>query len=277
MNDDVSSLEQQATNLRDQGKGLEAIEKYKQAKKLYQDSGDLVRAAGMQQMIGVCYKIEDDTEKSIAALQQAIEDYKSAGDKLGPGRVARDIGISYLNDDQLDEAEKYLTQSKELLEALPSDSATKQSVDETVARDSELGVTLAKIGLLYVKQNKLDDAKTVLAEGLKLIRQVGHPSHEVTTLMHLAAMFFAGEQYGQMLVNLEAALGVIYEHNMVERHARRLCEIWGLMAHGFAKHDNMVSAKHYAKKSLDYMSTLSDEAKNLLRKLVNADELEKML
>ena len=266
-------LERTATTLRDQGKGLEAVGVYQQAKKAYIEDGDLTRAAGMQHMTGVSYKIENDLEHALNALNEASRDYEAAGDLLGPGRVQRDIGIMYEYYDQLDLANEHLLKSKESLEAAPKDAKTANGEK----RNAELGITLAKLGLVALRLSHLDQAEQYMMDGLVMIRGAGHPFYEMTTLMHLGSLYFATGHYGRMLANLEAALGLIYEYNMQEEQTRRLAQIWGLMAHGYLNLENMETARYFAEKSFTVIHNLSESAAGPVKKDIQAEALQHQL
>lgn len=264
----AQELEERATILRNQGKGYESIPVYQQAKDLYVQTGSLARAAGCQHMIGVSYKIENDIEKAMPAYEEAIEEYRKAGDALGPGRVHRDIGIMYEYHDQLDKAESYLLRSREELESVS---------DESQAKNAELGITLAKLGLIDIRFSRLDSAEKYLMEGLQFVRTAGHPFYEMTALLHLGMLYFVTKHYGRSLANLEAALGLVYEYEMQNEQTRRLAQIWGLMAHAYSHHDNPQTARHFAKKSLEVIAGLSKTAQIPLRKDIDADSLEALL
>ncbi len=266
-------LEQAATTLRDQGRGYEAARTYQQAKAAYLEAGDAVRAAGMQHMTGVAYKIENDIDASLPALDAAIKDYQSAEDPFGPGRVERDIGIMYEYRDELDAAQEHLQKSKELLEAAPENATTANGEK----RDAELGITLAKLGLVAIRFSNFDEAENYIMDGLAAIRKAGHPFYEMTSLMHLASVYFATEHYGRMLANLEAALGLIYEYNMQDAQTRRLAQIWGLMAHGYLHCGNPETAKRFALKSFAVIEGLSSEAAGPVQKDIQADTLRQAL
>ena len=270
---DARKLEHQAGMLRNQGKGYEAAEAYEHAKETYQEASDSVQAAAMQHMIGVSYKIENDLDHALAALTQAAIDYEVAGDLLGPGRVERDIGIMYEYRDQLDNAVEHLEKSRRQLEAAP-ESATTANGEK---RDAELGITIAKQGLLALRLAHLEDAERYMMDGVAHIRKAGHPFYEMTALMHLAVLYFTTEHYGRMLANLEAALGLIYEYDMQDEQTRRLAQIWGLMAHGYLKCGNPETARHFAKKSFAVINSLSESAAEPVKKDIRADQLKREL
>jgi tetratricopeptide (TPR) repeat protein len=266
-------LEHQATILRNHGKGYEAVDTYQQAKEAYLQEDDPLHAAGCQHMIGVAYKIENDLEQALPAYDQAIEEYNDAGDVLGEGRVERDIGVMYEYHDRLEEALDHLEKSKASLQAAPETAMTVNGEK----RDAELGITLAKLGLVALRLLRLDQAETSMMDGLVLIRKAGHPFYEMTTLYHLSSLYFATQHYGRMLANLEAALGLIYEYSMQDEQQRRLAQIWGMMAHGYLHSDNLDTARHFAKKSFAVIDSLSESAQQPLREDINAETLIKAL
>jgi len=270
---DAQTLEEKAGRLRNQGKGYEAVKIYQQAKAAYAAKGDLAQIAGCQHMIGVSYKIENDLERALPAYEQAIKDYEIAGDPLGPGRVQRDVGIMYEYHDQLDKAESYLLQSKEGLEGLPEDLV----VNDMQSRNGELGITLAKLGLLSIRLKKLQAAERYLMDGLFLIRKAGHTFYELTALMHLGSLYFATKHYGRMIANLEAALGLLYEHNLQHEQTRRLAQIWGQLAHGYLHHANHTTARYYAEKAFAVIAGLSASAQGPIKKDIDFDTLKREL
>lgn len=259
---DALKLEEQATYLRNVGKGNEAANVYASAKEAYLKVGDLARAAGCQHMIGVSYKIENNIDEALTAYHQAVADYRKVSDTIGCGRVERDIGIMFEYHDRFVEAELHLLRSKNMLEA---------------EQGPELGITLAKIGLLYTRMKKFDQAEAPIVEGLQLIREHGHTFYEITALMHLGALYMATGHTGRALDNLLASLGLIYEYGMQREQTRRLAQIWGLIAHCYLAHDNLATAKHFAQKAIRVIEGLSPTAQQPLRKDIQLDQLRERL
>jgi tetratricopeptide (TPR) repeat protein len=259
---DAQKLEEQAGLLRNAGKGYEAVEIYKKAKDAYLITGDMAKAAGCQHMIGVSYKIENDIDAALVAYDLAIADYQKTDDTFGPGRVERDIGIMFEYQDRFNEAEQHLLKSKDIL---------------TDEQGAELGITFAKVGLLYTRMQKMGEAEAPILEGLKLIRQSGQPFYELTALMHLGGLYLATGHAGRALANLQASLGLIYEYNMQREQTRRLAQIWGLMAHCYLAHDNRATAKHFAQKATNVIEGLSPSAQGPLCKDIQFDQLQAQL
>lgn len=247
-----------------QGKPQQAIKTFQEAKSIYIELGDLKKAAGMQHMIGVCYKINNDLDGATKALNLAAEDYKKADSPMGPPRVMRDLGLMFINHNKYDDAEKALKQSQQDLESQP----------ESEMKGPELGITMAKIGHLYTLQNRLDDAERYLMDGLALIRKTGHASYELTALMHFSALYFKTKDYISMLVNAEAALGIIYESDMYASQTRRLVEIYALVAEGYARSGSNEFANRFAKKTLDMLKQVEPESQKLLKKYLESEDLQ---
>ena len=264
---DAQKLEGQATQLRNTGKGYEAVAVYQQAKAAYKAQGELAKAAGCQHMVGVSYKIEHDLPKALPAYEHAIAEYQQAKDLLGPGRVERDMGIMFEYHDRFKEAESHLLKSKQLL----------QAASQSPERDAELGITLAKLGLLYTRMGEFQKVEAPLFEGLGLIRKVGHPFYEMTALLHVGGYYLATNHPGPGLANLEACLGLIYEYHMQHGQTRRLAQIWGLMAHAYLAYGNKVTAKHFAKKAIAVIGQLSPTAQTPLQKDIHISTLKEEL
>jgi tetratricopeptide (TPR) repeat protein len=260
-------VEHEATLLRNQGKGYEAVKKYTIARKLYEKAGDAIKAAGMQHMVGVSYKIENDIEQALPALDEAAKMYEAAGDKIGPGRVWRDFGVMYEYHGIFDQSKEYLEMAKKSLETAPD---SKQ-------KDAELGITLSKLGLLHASLDQLDSAEKYLYKGLLLVRKSNHVFYELTTLLHFGSLELLRSDFNMALTHLQAALGVIYEHNLQKEHTRRLAQIWGFMAHAYARGGDEETARYFAKKSLKNIYALSAGAQAPLLEDIHADDLRHVL
>jgi tetratricopeptide (TPR) repeat protein len=266
---DAQQVEQAAGLLRNQGKGYEAAIKYAKARTLYEQASDLKNAAGCQHMIGVSYKVEDNLEKAIPALKEALLLYEQAGSLTGPGRVWRDMGIMYAYHGKYAEAEELLLQSQNSLESITPEADAD--------RDAELGITIVKIGLLHLEMERFPAAEEQMMSGLLLIRKAGQSFYEMTALMHLGSLYFATKHYGRMLANLQAALGIIYEFDMQHEQTRRLAEIWGLLAHGYIHHQNHKTATYFAQKALAEIKTMNPDAQGPILKHIQANLLRKQL
>lgn len=272
----ANQLELEGTTLRNQGKGFEAIKKYEEAKALYLQSDLLPQAAGCQHMIGVSYKIQGNLEKALEAFQTAIADYLNANDTLGPSRVERDIGIMYEYVDLFTDAKAHLLKSENELRGWDPNTIVKQIVGESASVGAELGVTLAKLGLVYTRLGEFDDAKASLFEALSLTRASQHPFYEMTTLLHGGELYIKLEKFNEALLYLQAGMGILYENRLEDTHKRRMAQIWGLMAHAYLGLGVRDNAQHYARRALFIIDSLDKDAQKPLIKDVDGAKLREL-
>ena len=144
-------------------------------------------------------------------------------------------------------------------------------------RDAELGITLAKIGLLYTRTGKFEEAEGHLIEGLTLIRGVGHPFYELTALLHMSSLYIVQGHPGRALANAQASLGLVYEHGLKRQQTRRLAQIWGAMAHSYLALGNEVTARHFTLKAISGITGLSEKAQAPVKKDMNLELLRQKL
>ena len=69
-------IQQQADVCRNSGKTSKAISLYKKAFSLFEKAGDFGRAGHTLQMIGVCYKIDNDSKNTLLWLKKAKKYYE---------------------------------------------------------------------------------------------------------------------------------------------------------------------------------------------------------
>ncbi|MBU1110534.1 tetratricopeptide repeat protein [Patescibacteria group bacterium] len=252
-------LKEKATNFRNNGQTKRAIDTYKKLIRLYEQLGQSGQIAEAMQMLGVCYKIENNTEKSILWLEKASNQYQKTQDKIGKGNALRDIGITYLYIKNFEQALKYLEQSERVL----------QNTNDRTA----YGITVAKIGHTYTHIGKFDKAKKLLNQGLKEIRSQDSWFMEMTTLLHLAELEYHQQNFQGLIDNARQALGIIYEQNEQGGQKRRLAQIHGLLAHGYLGLKSHARAKEHYQKSLELIEALDEKAKELVLEDINIDKL----
>jgi tetratricopeptide (TPR) repeat protein len=167
-------LEKQATDLRNNGQINGAVTAYHELTKRFEAVGDAKDAANMQHMIGVSYKIANNTAAALAALADAKQRYEKINDWVGVGRVLRDEGITYQYVHDFDHAHKLLEESIEILNGTDA--------------FAELGISQSKLGNLYLEQGKLAQAETWLARGLGTLNKTNHWFYTATTRLHIAGL-----------------------------------------------------------------------------------------
>lgn len=254
----AQELQKQAGNYRDQGQGLDAIEKYKQAAELYEAAGDAAGAAECWHMVGVSYKVENDIDNAIETLEQAAKLHREAGNEVGMGRVYRDIGIAYAYRKEHEPALEWLQKSEEALR----DSGA----------EAELGITEAKLGLHYIHVKEYDQADEWIAKGLMHIRKEGHWFYEMTALSHAAALNLLRDNPSQAVTDLWAGIGLIYGADEQGNQKRRLAQIYGLLAHGYKNIGNTNGGVAYFEKSLALLESMEKNVSEVVLEDIRADE-----
>jgi len=265
----VEELTKAADQLRHQGLGNGAADKYEQAAALELEAGNVKGAAACWHMAGVSLK--ETPGRAEAALKKAGQFYEQAGDALGAGRVYRDLGIMYGHDDQFgSEALSWLEKSESALRNTP-----------TLA---ELGITVVKIGYALLLKGDLRGADRRLREGLELIRHQGQWFYEATALMHLAELKLEIKEYSALTTYCWAALGALAKDKpelgydqLIIYFGRRSAELHGLLAHGYLGLGNEAEAARFYESARELTKPMKSETAQLVRRKIRAEELERRL
>jgi tetratricopeptide (TPR) repeat protein len=254
---------QEGTVLRDNGKEDNAIEKYLKAYDLFEEEKNTKRAAETLQMIGVCYRIKNDTKNSIANLKIAAAIFEDIEDLVGLGNTYRDMALSYMEKGDLGEALIWISKSDLVLKKTDNLSA--------------LGITQVKYGTVYVRLGQLQQGRIFITKGLVNIRKTGSWFNEMTALLHMSEHSFIKENYAEMLAFLWAALGIIFEYDEEKRQKKRVAEIYGLLAWAYFKSDNPEYGNMYLAKSQKLLAGIPESVRELIVTEVKQKELEKAL
>lgn len=240
---DIEKLRKKADNYRNNAKTKEAIKLYLILIDEYEKIKEYSKAGHMIQMIGVSYKIDNDTKNSLQYLDKAYKYYLDHGLKFEAGDVLRDIGITYEYIDDLKNADKYLKKSAKILKNDPL--------------KYRYGITLAKIGYLQVRQGDLEKAEKTLQEALNILETTDHWFFTATTYLHLSQFYFEKKDYSNTLKTAKKSEDIFNKNNAQLIHKRRYAQIWGLQAVAYANLGELDKAKKYLHKSLNIL--LSDD------------------
>lgn len=242
---DLEKLEKQAHDARNRGRTAEAIDLYNKLFEAFEKQAEYERAGQQLQMIGVCYKIDNLSEKSLAALQRAADYFREHGFDRGFGNTLRDIGITYAYIDRLEEAEHYLQESREIL--------------ERVGDQGGQGITLAKIGLIQTRKRQFKAAEQILKEAIKVLdkgRDVAgrDPNwfYRATAIGHLGALYIEMREYKKAIERLIEAKTIFDEHP-TDGHSRRYAQYYGLIAHCQAQLEHYEEAITHYKQAIDLL------------------------
>ena len=205
-------LEEQATTLRNNGQVDAAVKAYQELVMRFEKAKKPKRAAEMQHMIGVTYKVGNHTTESLQALDAALERYKTVNDTVGVGRVLRDKGITY-------QYAKRYQEAKDLLQ----ESVTVLQGTEDVA---ELGISEAKVGNLLREAGLFDKAEAWINRALETLNVTNHWFYISTALLHKAHLKLAQHNYNDALTAAEMTEKILRDNNGEQVQKRRLAQVW---------------------------------------------------
>lgn len=245
-------LEGQATDLRNNGQITDAIAEYKELVKRFEAQGNAKRAANMQHMIGVSYKIANKTEASLAALANAKQRYEQANDGVGVGRVLRDEGITYQYVHDFDHALPLLEESVDVL----------GGTDDF----AELGISHSKLGNLYMEQGNLAEAETWLVSGLEILEnKADHWFYTATTHLHIAELHLKRHEDDEALEEINRAEKAFLNHGGDASNARRLAQIEALKTITFLELGDRDQARQHKDHCEELLGKLDDASAKYLK------------
>jgi tetratricopeptide (TPR) repeat protein len=266
----MTSLEllNQATEQRNNGQSEQAIKSYLEAIELFQQENNTTKMAECYQMMGVCYKIENDLKNATAAYMKAVDIYEQLNDQVGMGNTFRDFGLSFVYDKLYTEGLPYLQKSERILR-LTSDSGA-------------YGITKVKLGMCMFALGHHKEGEQKVTDGLATIRSAKESKYynwfmEMTALINLAMLNLHEGDFAGILDSSWAAAGLIYEHGEQDKMSRRLAQIYGCLAYGYLHLKNVDLALTYLKKSLTLLKPLTPAARNVLLEDFRAAEILKLL
>lgn len=262
---EIKKLQQQADDLRNSGRTKDAIKIYQQLVKLYEVEKDYFQAGSQIQMIGVSYKIDNDTKRAVSYLSKAAEYFKKYGIVDGLGNTLRDIGITYEYIGDYEKAKKYLEESAKVL---------KDSKDKAAN-----AITLAKIGLVKLGTKNYFESEKYFKKAIKILEKTDHWFFYSTALWHVGQLYVETKKYKQAISVLEKAAKILDDNNQQKIHTRRYAQYWGLMANAYANSGEIKEAKKYFQKSKKIIESgnFSLSAKKVILKDIKFQETQKLL
>lgn len=215
-------LEKIATDLRNNGQIENAVKAYRELIRRYDLLEKLELAANMQHMIGVSYKIANNTELAIRELMNTKERYEAIGNEIGVGRVLRDEGTAYQYAHDYEKALPLLIQSVDILKKYNN--------------KAELGISQVKLGNLYLDQNSIIQAESFMVLGLETLTADDanyNWFYVATAHIHLSRLFIKEEHYLGSLKEINTAYDMFVSKNGESSHVRRLAEVMAIKARIF--------------------------------------------
>ncbi len=253
----------EADTLRFRSETQQAIPLYTQVADLAQKQSDFKLAGHALHMIGVCYKMDNQTEEAIDALTNASNYYNEHGYPEKEGVVLCDIGSVYEYAGDLANARKHL-----------QDAITK--LTNTADRGAH-GIALARLGHLKIKQND-EGALADLTQAIKILRTADAWFFLASAVGYLGEYHATQSDYADAIIQLEESLH-IYNSHPEENHPRRLAQCHGGLAYCNAYLGNKEAARTHLRLALNII--LSDEvtlsATNVLLNDIRAEETLNLL
>jgi len=145
----AEKLSQEAGALRNQGQTAEAKAKYEEAERLFKEAGDEIKATDCQLLVATCLHMEGNLEESVRIARSAANKFAQLGAKDLEGAAYVNVGSAYFNDDQFDKAAEWFKKALVIL----------KDVDPLVGHGYYYGIAHTKLGSVYVKEGRFDEAK----------------------------------------------------------------------------------------------------------------------
>jgi tetratricopeptide (TPR) repeat protein len=187
-----------------------ALKEYEGIREKALEKGEKQLATDCLYMSGVALS---QVEKYIEAqeyLQKAQEEFEKENNQLRVGAVLRDRSSIAAAQNNLDEAEAFMSQSVDLLSALESDEALEH-----------LGMSKVKMGTIYAKQEKLEKAERIILEGIEDLEKLPDNFFKSTAYFNLAEVQKELGKKDQAKASLQKSLELLNSFAGEDEHKRR--------------------------------------------------------
>lgn len=164
-------LLEQAARARCQGNTARAKKLYQ---KVYKD--DKIEALSG---IGLCYKMEYKTKQALKYFLKAVKVAEKGKKFRRTGGIFRDIGITYEYIKNYSKAEEFVKKSIEIL----------KKYGPNLDKNPQLGISIGKLGLFQLRQEKLKEAERNLKKGVEIVQKAKHDFYSLTMRLHLAEFY----------------------------------------------------------------------------------------
>lgn len=191
----LEKLFEEAQIKRNNGQIEEAVVEYQKIRKQALQINNQQLAADCLHMIGVAYKQVFDHQLAQDYLAQAKIEFEKIGNQVGVGAVLRDQGVDALNDHNLSLAEQLMS----------------QSIENLINTDQKghLGISQAKLGLIWAARGKFDEAESKIKEGIGNIEQSSDRFFELTAWKNLAEIQIRAGEKEKARQSLQKAIEIL--------------------------------------------------------------------
>jgi len=253
-------LQKQADVCRNSGKTHKAIELYKKAFKLFENDGNFERAGHAIQMIGVSYKIDNDSKNTLVWLKKARRYYEKYNLTAGVGNTLRDIGIIWEYNKKYSEAKKHIEESIKVL---------KNTNDL-----AGYGVSVAKLGLVHISMKKYELSEKEIKKSIKILEKTDNWFFLATAWGHLGELYLSMKKYEKTIEALEVSMRIFDAKKQKHIMTRRYTQGYGMLANAYANLGELNKAKKYLAKSKKLIEDFTPNAKKIVLDDIKAEETE---
>lgn len=256
-------LQKQADICRNSGKTKKAIKLYKKAFELFADNDDFGHAGHAIQMIGVCYKIDNDVKNTLLWLNKALRYYTKYKLTAGVGNTLRDIGMIWQYNGNYSKAEKYIGDSIKVL--------------KTADDPAGYGVSIAKLGLVHICEGKYDIAEREIKRAIKILEKTDNWFFLATSWGHLGELYLDMKKYDKAIKALNTSIKIFDTKKQQKIMTRRYAQGYGMLANAYANLGDLTKGKKYFNKALRLIKNFSPDAKKIIFDDIKADKTKKLL
>lgn len=256
-------LQKQADICRNSGKTRKAIELYQKAFKLFEKNGDFEHAGHSLQMIGVSYKIDNDSKNTLLWLTKARKYYEKYNLTAGVGNTLRDIGIIWQYNKKYSIEEKYLKESIKVL----------KNTDDNAG----YGVSVAKLGLVHIGMKKYELAEKEIKQSIKILEQTNNWFFLATAWGHLGELYLGIKKYDEAIEALKVSTRIFDVKKQQCIMTRRYAQGYGMLANAYATLGQIDTAKKYYSRSIKILKDFTPDAQKVILDDIRAKETEELL
>jgi signal transduction histidine kinase len=182
-----------------------AIEYYRNALQISEESGNETYTAKAQTALGSAYFITGNLSESLNYYLQALRFYESQNDKTSMVNVLSGLSAIYAKQNNFSKALEYNLKATGIYEASSDKFKTLMSYDQ--------------VGNLYLKQGNYLKAKEYYSRSLKLYNELKNKAGEASTRIQLGNISFESKNYDEAVAQYQSSLAISKLLNMLPLQA----------------------------------------------------------
>ena len=182
-----------------QGRYDEAVAKYQESRKIFEELGDRSGIASTLHQLGMIHQDRGRYDEAVAKYQESRKIFEELGNRRGIASTLGQLGNVHHLQGRYDEAvAKYQESLK---------------IEEELGDRSGIAITLHQLGMIHQAQGRYDEAVKMYQESLKIKEELGGRSGIAATLGQMGRIFQAQGNYKEALRSYLNAFAIFYELN----------------------------------------------------------------